>query len=95
MAVPRVKVGEALGKPDLALDRDRQLALFDLLRRMQLVRPEELLQPPPASQEEIELGHDAAYIAMVEAVSASDLDRRHRSFTLWHRHLRPHGSPSR
>lgn len=55
--------------------RDRQLALFDLLRRMQLVQPEELMQPPPASPEEIELGHDAGYIAVVQAVSASDLDQ--------------------
>ncbi len=54
--------------------RDRQLALFDLIRRMELARPDELLQPEPATDPELELAHDPDYIAMVKAISVPDVD---------------------
>ncbi|MHC4078734.1 MAG: acetoin utilization protein AcuC [Planctomycetota bacterium] len=54
--------------------RDRQVALFDLIQRMGLVRPEELLRSEPASEQELQLAHHPAYIAMVQAVSAPDPD---------------------
>ncbi len=55
--------------------RDRQLALFDLIQRMGLARPDELVQPAPATPTELELAHDPDYIAMVEATSVRDPDR--------------------
>lgn len=50
--------------------RDRQVALFDLIRRLKLVRPDQLLKPDPATLAELELAHDPDYIAMVAATSA-------------------------
>ncbi len=64
----------ALPVYDLGTDhpfaRDRQQALFDLIRRMKLARPDELLRAPLATHAELELAHDTEYIAMVEAISA-------------------------
>jgi acetoin utilization protein AcuC len=50
--------------------RDRQLPLFDLIHRHGLVSPEELLRPPPASDEELRSAHDPVYIQTVRDLSA-------------------------
>jgi len=69
----------ALPVYDLGTDhpfaRDRQLALFDLMQRLQLARPDQLLQPTPATAAELQLAHDPDYIAMVEATSVPDPDQ--------------------
>jgi acetoin utilization protein AcuC len=68
----------ALPVYDLGTDhpfaRDRQLALFDLIHRMKLARPDQLLQPAPATPAELQLAHDADYISMVEATSVANPD---------------------
>lgn len=73
----------ALPVYDLGTDHpfacDRQVALFDLIHRMKLVRPDQLLRPDPATPAELELAHDPDYIAMVEATSAAHPDNE----TLW------------
>lgn len=50
--------------------RDRQEALFDLMRRHGLFGPEDLLAVRPATREELRLAHDEDYIDAVVALSA-------------------------
>ncbi|HLU40669.1 MAG TPA: acetoin utilization protein AcuC [Planctomycetota bacterium] len=49
--------------------RDRQEALFDLMRRHALFSAEDLLPVRPATEDELRLAHDADYIAAIKALS--------------------------
>lgn len=66
---------------DHVFARHRQLGLFDLLQRMELFRPDELLSPPTAPEAALLRVHDADYLELVAAVSASPDDPawRHRA----------------
>ncbi|MCA8957362.1 MAG: acetoin utilization protein AcuC [Planctomycetes bacterium] len=65
----------ALPVYDLGADhpfaRHRQLPLFDLIDRMGMATPAERMTAVPAGPLDLELAHDADYIAMVEATSAA------------------------
>lgn len=49
--------------------RDRQLALYDLLRRQHLVDDDELLVPAPADDALLRLAHAPEYVDVVRAIS--------------------------
>jgi acetoin utilization protein AcuC len=76
---PRLIDATALPPYDLGRDhpfaRDRQAALFDLLRRHRLFGPDDLLPSEPATRAELRLAHAEAYIDAVTALSQPRPDR--------------------
>ena len=54
--------------PEHPFARDRQLPLFDLMRRSGLYTDAELLHPHPASSEELQTVHRADYVELLMAL---------------------------
>jgi acetoin utilization protein AcuC len=77
-APPRIVDATALPVYDLGQDHpfanDRQLALFDLLRRTGLLRPEDVLPTRPATDDELATAHARHYIEVLRATSARPHD---------------------
>jgi acetoin utilization protein AcuC len=79
MSAPRLVDAPSLPAYDLGQDhvfaRDRQKPLFDLLHASHLVQPADFLPVEPATEDELALVHDRAYIAMLHATSQQHVDR--------------------
>ncbi|MEY4672807.1 MAG: hypothetical protein RL148_591 [Planctomycetota bacterium] len=79
MSAPRLVDAPSLPTYDLGQDhvfaRDRQRPLFDLMVASHLVQPGDFLPVVAATEDELALVHERAYIAMLEATSQPHVDR--------------------